>query len=191
MPDQATEDNIGQIPDNIFFDDYDEDLAEDAPDIEDVVKQLQMILPSLFTENPNFMTTDHQFAQHHHDLSLSNIMFDPKTLDITGIVDWECICVAPKWEDTYPQFLNGPSIVEEPEPLALGDTDEFRVERWENWEKTQLRREFDELAGAPWRSTPTYDSKAQLKREFRQQLDMVEVSTKMVRSWIERGGSKH
>ena len=35
----------------------------------------------------------------------------------------------------------------EAEPLAPGDTNEFGVELWENWEKTRLRPIFDRELG--------------------------------------------
>ena len=32
----------------------------------------------------------------HPDLSLNNIMVDPNTLKITGIIDWECTNASPR-----------------------------------------------------------------------------------------------
>jgi len=69
---------------------------------------------------------------------------------------------------------------EQPEPLAFGDTDECRVERWEKWEKTKLRKIFDQAAG----SGANNDKDACDKRGFRERLDLLEFSTKMVRDWI-------
>lgn len=84
--------------------DDDEDLREDAPDIEEATKKLQALIPALF---PN-ITPKSQFILRHHDLNHSNIMLDPKTLKITGIVDWESIATVSPWQDTYPDFLRGP-----------------------------------------------------------------------------------
>ncbi|KAF8063573.1 kinase-like domain-containing protein [Lyophyllum atratum] len=159
---------------------YDEDLAEDAPEIERIMQELQSLLPSLFPPSHRSSSGPAKeapgFVLCHHDLSLSNIMMDPDTQTITGIVDWECVGIMPRWQEPYPQFLQGPASEEKPEPLEEGDTDECRLENWENWEKTQLRKVFDEIVGP--------HEGEDLKQEFRRQLDMVEFSTKMVDRWI-------
>jgi hypothetical protein len=147
--------------DQVF--EHGEDLAEDAPDIESVRRELQNVITSLFTSSS---TT---FALCHHDLSLSNIIIDPITYGVTGIVDWECIGVIPSWQDPYPQFLTGPEVDKEPEPLAEGNTDELRVELWEDW--MQLRNVFAGVA----EQCSGHESD-NFKREFREQLDLVEAS---------------
>lgn len=155
--------------------DFDEDLAEDAEDIIEVLNELQTISTTLFPSRPRY------FTLHHHDLSLANVLVDPATYEITGIVDWECVGTRPHWEDTYPLFLLGPEVEGEVEPLAPGDRDEFRVERWENWEKMKLRSVFDrELGEARHR----HDEGDEIRREFRQQLDWVEISQRKVKNWM-------
>ena len=156
--------------------DSDDDLAEDAPEIQETIQQLLEILPSIFSEN---MQTE-EFTLCHHDLNRSNVMVDCMTLEITGILDWECVNTVPAWEDTYPQMLRGGDMEEQPEPLAFGDTDECRVARWEKWEKTKLRKIFDQAAG----SGANNNKDARDKRGFRERLDLLEISTKMVRDWI-------
>jgi len=153
-----------------------DDLAADVPEIEDTVRRLQEILTSLFSNDMQIK----EFALRHHDLSLSNIMVDHTTLEITGIVDWECIATAPAWEDTYPQMLQGEDMEEQPEPLEFGDTDECCVETWEMWENTELRKTFDQAAG----SGTSNDNNGWDKRGVREQLDLLEFSTKMVKDWI-------
>ncbi|KAG0133078.1 phosphotransferase enzyme family-domain-containing protein [Tuber indicum] len=154
----------------------DEDLAEDVPEIEDTIQRLQGILTSLFSNN---MQTK-EFVLCHHDLNRSNIMVDRTTLEITGIIDWESITTVPDWEDTYPYMLQGGDMEEQPEPLAFGDTDECRVEGWEKWEKTKLRKVFDQAAG----SGANNDKNGWDKHGVRRQLDLLEVSTKLVKNWI-------
>ena len=157
------------------YSDFDEDLAEDAEDIIEVLNELQTISIALFPSRHR------NFALYHHDLSLANILVDPETYEITGIVDWECVGTRPNWEDTYPQFLLGPEIEGEVEPLAPGDKDEFRVERWENWERMRLRSVFDRELGEVRRGP---DGEDNVRREFRQQLDWVEISQRKVKNWI-------
>ena len=146
------------------------------PEIEETIQQLQEILPSIFSQD---MQTE-EFVLCHHDLNRSNVMVDHTTLEITGIIDWECINTVPAWEDTYPKMLLGKDMEEQPEPLAFGDTDECRVENWENWENTKLRKIFDQAVG----SSSNDDQDACNKRGFREQLDLLEFSTRMVKNWI-------
>lgn len=161
----------------VACDDFDEDLAEDADDIAEVLQELQVISYALFPSLPC------NFRLYHQDLSLANILVDPETNKILGIVDWECVGVRPHWEDTYPLFLIGPTLEEEIEPLAPGDTDAFRVERWENWEKMRLRSVFDlELGG----ERDAGDGEDETRRELREQLDWADVSQTMLRKWIEK-----
>ncbi|PUU75362.1 kinase-like domain-containing protein [Tuber borchii] len=155
--------------------DDDDELAEDVPEIQETIQQLREILPSIFKD----MQTE-EFVLRHHDLNRSNVMVDYMTLEITGIIDWECITTVPAWEDTYPKMLRGEDMEEEPEPLAFGDTDVSRVERWEKWENTKLRKIFDQAAG----SGANNDKDACDKRGFRQRLNWLEISTKIVKDWI-------
>ena len=156
-------------------DDFDKYLANDAEEIIEVLDELQAISKTLFPSRPR------HFVLLHHDLSLANILVDPKSHEITGIVDWECVGTRPHWEDTHPLFLLGPDIDEEVEPLAPGDTDEWRVEHWENWEKTKLRLVFDqELGGAH----QTRDGGDAIRWDFRQQLDWVDLSQRRVKIWM-------
>ncbi|KAF8344493.1 phosphotransferase enzyme family-domain-containing protein [Amanita rubescens] len=168
-------------PDSRLYSDFDEDLAEDAEDIIQVLNKLQPVLSVLFPSQPR------NFALQHHDLSLRNILVDPATYQITGIIDWECVGTRPHWEDPYPQFLLGPEITEEIEPLAPGDTDAFRVERWENWEKTKLRLVFDRELGEARHDD---DGRDKIRREFRRQLDIVGVSPGMAQDWIQESSER-
>ena len=52
--------------------DSDDDLVEDAPEIQETIQQLLEILPSIFSED---MQTE-EFALRHHDLNRSNVMVD-------------------------------------------------------------------------------------------------------------------
>ena len=166
-----------QSADAHSYADFDEDLAEDAEEIIEVLNELQTISTALFPSRPR------HFALHHHDLSLANILVDPATYEITGIVDWECVGTRPHWEDTYPLFLLGPEVEGEVEPLAPGDRDEFRVERWEDWERMKLRPVFDRELGE---ARHGHDGVDEVRREFRQQLDWAEVSQRQVKNWMER-----
>lgn len=45
----------------------------------------------------------------HPDLLLNNIMIDPNTLKITGIIDWECTNASTKWQDHHDSYLSSVS----------------------------------------------------------------------------------
>jgi len=152
--------------------DFDEDLAEISGDIAGLLDELHTISSSLF---PSPLL---RFTLYHHDLSLANILVDPPTYEVMGIVDWECVGTRSHWEDTYPLFLLGPEIEEEVEPLDPGDKDDARVEHWENWEKMKLRLVFDQQL------TEVQYKGDGLRREFREQLDWLGVSPKKVKNWI-------
>ncbi|RPA96361.1 hypothetical protein L873DRAFT_1694551 [Choiromyces venosus 120613-1] len=164
--------------------DYDKDLAEDAPDIVHATHKLQDLLPSIFCRpsTPLGASPDPpkgEFVLYHHDLSLSNVIVDPATCKVTGIVDWECVGIVPTWGGTYPQFLVGPEVDEEPEALADGETDKCLLKMWDDWDKMQLRKVFDGVLGQ------CRDSGMQkLKREFRMQLYTLGFSVRFVERWL-------
>ena len=114
---------------------FDECVLKDGPDILHAMEEMIPLIPAIFPrdeKNEPFHTT-----LLHPDLSLNNIMVDSNTLKINGIIDWECTSASPKWEDTYPQFLAGPEVEEEPDRVEPGDTDMLRNELWDDWEKIQ------------------------------------------------------
>jgi len=160
-----------QSPDAHSYSDFDKDLAEDAEDIIEVLNELQPISTELFpSPHPHS-------ALSHHNLSLANILVDPATYEVTGIVDWECVGMRPLWEHTYPLFLLGPEVEGEVEPLTPGDTDLCRVEDWENWENMELRPVFDRELGEARHKPDTED---EVRREFRMQLNWLGLSQRKV-----------
>ncbi|KAF8800116.1 hypothetical protein BYT27DRAFT_7149112 [Phlegmacium glaucopus] len=158
---------------------FDEDLFEDAPGVLHAVEELLSLIPQIFpkdTRNEPIRT-----VLMHPDLSHSNIMIDPETLKITGVIDWECTNASPQWEHPYPQCLIGPEVAEEANRVGLGDMDQLRNELWDDWEKTQLRKVFDEVAGpAPLAEDPL----APLKRQFLEALATAEQSEVWVERWV-------
>jgi len=171
-----------QSPDTQGHDDFDEDVAKEAPEILETLRELQEIWRALFPSRPR--VPPRQFALTHHDLSLSNILVDPTTHKITGIVDWECTGTRPGWEERHPVFLEGREIEEEPEPLSPGDEDVVRVEYWEDWEKTALRRPWDEELGDVGYGDDDVDK---MRLEWRRQLDWLEVHVEKVMRWAKVG----
>jgi hypothetical protein len=157
---------------------FNQDLLEDGPAILRVMDELLSLVPTIFPQGKkegSFVS-----ALLHPDLSLSNIMIDPNTLEITGIIDWECTNASPLWQHAYPYFLTGPKVEKAPPRVEPGDTDEVRNENWENWEKMQLRAVFDEVV-EPLGEEPL----SKLQSEFMRSLDMAEISQVMAGRLIE------
>ena len=169
-----------QLPEARTHDDFDEDVAEDAPEILEALRELREAWAVLFPSRPR--VPPHPFVLTHHDLSLSNILMDPATYKITGIIDWECTGTRPGWEYRYPEFLEGEREIEEkPEPLSPGEDDVCRVENWEDWEKTVLRPLWDEELGDVNRGDDAMDK---MRSEWRMQLNWLEIYVERVKGWM-------
>ena len=150
---------------------YDEDLIDESPEILEAIEMLQSVLDIVFSRE----TDPAKYILHHHDLSLANILVDPETFKITGIVDWECIGVVPRWADRHPQFLEGPEVEMEVERLQKSDIDVARRQRWENWEKMRLRQVFDAVIR----------EKDEMKREYILNLNIVIIWSRKVIKWTQ------
>ena len=150
---------------------YDEDLIDESPQILEAIEMLQGVLDIVFSQE----TDPTKYILHHHDLSLANILVDPETFKITGVVDWECIGVVPRWEDRHPQFLEGPEVEMELERLDKNDIDAARRQRWENWEKMRLRQVFNAVIR----------EKDEMKREYILNLNIVLVWPRKVVKWAQ------
>lgn len=123
---------------------YGEDFEEDFPMIERLCKGFLNILPTICSdeEGPD------SFCLHHSDLNAANILVDPDTFEITGIVDWEFINVVPVWRAfEHPVFLVNiePMSEEEPPiPVYEDNEDEIAVYERDQWDERILRRHFDQ-----------------------------------------------
>jgi Phosphotransferase enzyme family len=84
--------------------------AEDVPELDGILsaaEELQNLFPKFFDDSPG----GEKFMLYHGDLSTNNILIDPTTHHITGIVDWECVSLQPAWKvPRPPQLLYGPEI---------------------------------------------------------------------------------
>lgn len=151
---------------------YDEDLVDDGPEIKSALDALYSVIPNLFSphSDPNGYTL------HHNDLSLANVIVDPSTFKVTGVLDWECIGTVPRWEDGYPQFLYGIEVDEEPDPWEEDDaTNQARAELWDNWEKVKLRKLFA--------ATPAF-LENRVKGEFVGNLKEVVIWHRRAENWV-------
>ena len=157
-----------------------EGVAEDAPEILEALGELWDVWVTLFPSRPRHPLRP--FALTHHDLSPSNILVDPATYEVTGIIDWECTGARPGWECRYPTFLRIRYEVKgEPPPLLPEDNDGFRVEQWEDWENSVLRLSWDKELG----NVDYWDDPAdEMRLEWKKQLDRLKAIAREVVYWV-------
>lgn len=120
------------------------------------------MLPKVFPSPEDENDTPPRFLLDHCDLRTANIIVNPETLKITGIIDWEMAAFVPEWygKDT-PMSIN----MEEP---PIPDNDDSDSEGYQaistlhrdQWDSKLLRKRFDEkmeeLGWAGWRrDSPT------------------------------------
>ncbi|KAJ3859741.1 hypothetical protein EV359DRAFT_86079 [Lentinula novae-zelandiae] len=88
--------------------------AEGHPDSElPVLHKLKALVPALIPSVEKYLELDNNGQSllgskklHHYDPSVSNIMVDPATADITGIIDWEFTTAAPALlSAAYPEWI--------------------------------------------------------------------------------------
>jgi hypothetical protein len=89
---------------------YDENDISEFEDIIAAYESLLSVLPIVF---PSDASDTETFSLFHDDISTNNILVDPTTHRITGIVDWECVSLQPLWEVArVPKLLEGPEVLE-------------------------------------------------------------------------------
>lgn len=90
--------------------------------------------PCKVTGDPN---ADYPRSLVHPDLNLGNIFVDPKSLRLSGIIDWADAGIHPEWYYTaYPSYLRGPDVYCKDSPMSGFALPEY----WERWrDLTYLR----------------------------------------------------
>lgn len=123
-------------------DEYGSNFMTEAPKMEAACREFLDFLPSLFA-----IEEQDSFILHHHDLNAANILVDPVSFKITGIVDWEMINVVPEWTAAeYPKFTHyiEPWVEEESPVPSYENENSVEVEARDQWEYKALRRRWDE-----------------------------------------------
>jgi aminoglycoside phosphotransferase len=145
-----------------------EDDRDDANNDLQVTKQLEELLPILFS-GPDGSSQHHPWEQTviwHDDLGLRNILVDGGK--ITAIIDWEFVSAMPLWvAGQFPYFLTGADREEEPDRATYSAENQYdrcdglealdnegkTVLYWEHrmeYEQTQLRRVYSEKMQRLW-----------------------------------------
>ena len=172
------------------------DFAKESPMMERLCREYLGVLPTIFGGEE----AKDSFTLHHGDLNAANILVQPETFEITGIVDWELINVVPEWKASdHPQFLQFGEPEDEEEPLipSYEDENDMDVIVRDRWDYRILRRHFDDvlkrLAGDNIIIDDTMSTKAKRHcHEFLPQLtDMWEWSKKWLKIYKTTGISQN
>lgn len=86
----------------------DEDDLEGFDDFEQYYLSYKRLLPLVFGDQDSMASGERRFSLYHGDLRSANIIVNPSTYEITGIIDWEQTTTIPDWYALdYPTFLCG------------------------------------------------------------------------------------
>lgn len=164
---------------------YAKDFEKEAPDIETECHRYLQIIPTIFRNEE-----DSSYRLHHADLTLANILVDPESFEITGIVDWELINIVPSWKASdYPVFLQDiePQDEEEPPIPSYEDEEDLAVYTRDQWDHKILRRHYDavmeRLQVAEENSNKA--AAAKKKREFRSEIQNLSDNISWAQDWLE------
>jgi len=117
---------------------------DDISELEDAIttyKSLLSILPTLFPPDTGDTKT---FLLYHDDMSSNNILIDPTTHCVMGIVDWECVSLQLSWKVAQvPKLLDGPkvdngSLIPAAAPPPDKDADNFHKQLWDQLKQMLL-----------------------------------------------------
>ena len=176
--------------------DWDSDCDNEAPEMARLFDDYQDVLPNIFPADEG----NSPYVIHHHDLSLANILINPDTYEITGVIDWENIQVVPEWKSSrFPAFLTGqmdfPEIDDtEPRVPTAAEYDEdgedynaVVVERRDRWENRILREHFDKslsLTRGEEQILSYVSDSGRTKQIFQASIVDITDDTPWARSWL-------
>ena len=169
--------------------DYDSHQDEDFPDILEACQQLLEIMPAIFPYDEDKVST----TLHCSDLNDANILVDPETFEILGIVDWECVNIMPHWRTCdYPEFLKYTEFYGGKEPPVpdydIEDDPMDTIEIRDRWDYGLLRDHYNEATErlSSGSSYPVVQKSAKLKQEFYELLIEVDANASSASYWVKR-----
>lgn len=191
---------IKALPNREDFDRFDwgSDHDEEALEMEMLSDGYLDLLPDIIPVDEG----DLPYVMCHHDLSLANILINPDTCEVTGIIDWELIQIVPEWMSRrYPKFLTdqiGFEMIDTKEPriptAAEYDTNSesynsLAVEKRDRWDNEILRKHFDMSLSQSKGSVqlPSYTSNDfKAKQRFVALVNKITENTSPARWWLEK-----
>ena len=167
--------------------DYDSDFEKESPDTLEWCQQYLDVLTAICPEQEEHSAS----SLHHHDLNEANILVNPETFGITGIVDWETINIVPNWRVTdYPEFIDScdPPSDTEPEIPVYNGGRTLETDTRDQWDNRILRGQFDQ---AMKRLSASYDSplsskSRETKRAFETEIGNLTDWLKRSQNWLKR-----
>ncbi|KAH9990068.1 phosphotransferase enzyme family-domain-containing protein [Xylariaceae sp. FL0662B] len=140
----------------------------------EICEEYLRLLPLIF---PTEEAQDSQprFFLHHCDLREANILVDPETFDITGIIDWEETIAVPSWYGLgYPMIINTDEPASEQRSAPPETYDEeaenynpAKVAEHDRWDAKLLRGEFDKkLEKLGWTEWHSESQERSIKSRF-------------------------
>lgn len=174
MPDVLNEEQWKDlVRDEIGLDE--DDLAE-LSDLEQYYLSYRRLLPLVFGDQDSVASGKRPFSLYHEDLRSANIIVNPSTYEITGIIDWEQTTTIPDWYGVdYPAFLRGPDPFDEYDgektPVTYDSDDEeynaVTVSARDRRDGQLLRKRFDEAMGKlGWKDWNNKSALDEIKSEF-------------------------
>lgn len=177
---------------------YCDDFEREAPIMEALSHEYLDILPQIYQHGEPGLG----YVLHHHDLNPANILVDPDSYKITGIVDWEMANVVPIWRaSVHPVFLQNIDFmhrdeVEPPIPSYEHEHDEDidvfeqgAIEERDRWESKQLRSHFDNtmktMAADDNDTTADDEWHSEIKRNFKHYVGELTNNTGWARLWLQ------
>lgn len=177
--------HLSHKPGAPYYCDVDEQLNKDKAEMLQVFDKLDKVTPHIFSDSDE---TEDLKVLWHGDLSKLNILVDPITFKIKGVVDWESVSIVPAWEVNHgtPRFLRG-AEVEEPPPLgSLPEEDEADlVEIRKDWDLGLLREAYTEIVGPLFDTTAVPDRRLRRKRKLSASLAIFEDVWRRTKTWLE------
>lgn len=139
--------HLSPSPTDPYYCESDAMLADDEPEVLDTADELFKVVPRIFFADDG---PEDAKLLWHDDLSLRNVLANPETHKLAGVVDWESASVVPAWEagGGFPHFLRGVSVEEPPPPGTVSaEEEEGLVQIRKDWELVLLRQDFTKILG--------------------------------------------
>ncbi|WEW59784.1 hypothetical protein PRK78_005264 [Emydomyces testavorans] len=176
--------NFSPLPTDEYFSETDEELAPDQEDILKTCYKLKELVPVIFP-----IPSEHceKAMLQHDDLSEANIIVNPVTYEIAGIIDWESVAIRPAWEASdFPYFLKGIEVRGPPPVGTPGINEDSLFWIRKDWERVLLRRIYEqEMQNPAVKFVSTSEKNVDLKQGFVERLREIEMRWRGARNWME------
>lgn len=176
--------HLSPTPETDYYCEVDEELHEDGDEVLDTVDELLRVVPQVYSAED---TPEDTKVLWHDDVSLQNVLVDPQTYELTGIVDWESVSIVPAWRTGrgIPYFLRGLPVSEPPPVGSVSPEEEEELTTIrEDWELTLLRRKYTEIVGPMYQPPQVPDTLKSLKPGFFRASGDFEEGWAGVRYWL-------